>query len=437
VIDTLCRGLASAFLAGRWDADALAARGAEALGARFRWLRPLARRVVIAFPTAPPDGLERLATTLRDDERFRRAVGGRWLPLVRHWLLVEPAMVPVAGPPAAFDVPPLPALGDLSNALGLGPGQLEWFADPRNLNARASTPALWHYRCTWVAKRRGGHRLLEAPKLRLRELQRWILRNVLAVVPPSPHAHGFVRGRDVRSFVAPHVGRAVVVRLDLEDFFASVSRARVAAVFQRVGYPRAVARAFAELCTTSTPHAVLEAHPHEGDLSARFLANARLRDRHLPQGAPTSPALSNLAAFRLDVRLAGLAAAFGATMTRYADDLAFSGGEDFARSFRFLIPQAAAIALEEGFRVNHRKTRVMPRGHRQELCGVIVNDKPNVPRRERDRLRAVLHNVVRFGLESQNRDGHADFARHLEGKLAWVNAVSPGGARRLRASAAL
>jgi RNA-directed DNA polymerase len=309
---------------------------------------------------------------------------------------------------------------------------LDWFADARKLNGASPKAALAHYRHQWVAKKRGGHRLLEAPKPRLREIQRWLLRNVLAQIPVSPHAHGFVTGRDVRSFARSHVGRAIVVRLDLEDFFASVSRARIAALFRRVGYPRAVAGVLANLSTVATPERVLDACPREGELPARFPSNVRLRNRHLPQGAPTSLALSNLAAYRLDVRLAALAAGYGATMTRYADDVAFSGAEDFARSFRFLIPQAAAVALEEGFRVNHRKTRVMPRGHCQSLCGVLVNERLNVPRRERDRLRAVLFNIGRHGADSQNRDGHADFAGHLVGRIAWMTSVNPDLARRLR-----
>jgi hypothetical protein len=120
-------------------------------------------------------------------------------------------------------------------------------------------------------------------------------------------------------------------------------------------------------------------------------------------------------------------------MTRYADDLAFSGDETFSRSLRFFLPQAGAIALEEGFRLNYRKTRVMRRGQRQELCGVVINEKPNIPRRERDRLRAVLFNVARFGLESQNQDGHRDFRRYLEGKVAWVAAVNGAAGGKLKA----
>ena len=177
-----------------------------------------------------------------------------------------------------------------------------------------------------------------------------------------------------------------------------------------------MAAALAGLCTAPTPEAVLAAHPREAvDLAQRFLTNARLRDAHLPQGAPTSPALSNLAAWRLDRRVAGLAAGFGATMTRYADDLAVSGDEAFGRSLRFFIARVGAIALEEGFRVNQRKTRVMRQGRRQSLCGVVVNDTANLPRRERDRLRATFSTLRAPASTARTATGAPTFAATSRG----------------------
>jgi RNA-directed DNA polymerase len=178
---------------------------------------------------------------------------------------------------------------------------------------------------------------------------------------------------------------------------------------------------------------VLRAHPREGDLQRRFLANQRLRQPHLPQGSPTSPGLSNLAAFRLDRRLQALADAFGATVTRYADDLAFAGDARFQHRLGYFLPQVGAIALEEGFRLNHRKTRVMSHGQRQELCGVVVNHRPGIPRADFDQLRALLFNAARFGPASQNREGHPRFRAHLEGRIAWVASLQPARGARLRA----
>jgi RNA-directed DNA polymerase len=437
MIDHSAKGLAFAFLAGPWTEAELVMRGRAALGGmrgRTRWLRRLVRRMLVAFPAAPVDRDDELARALADDRGLRGATSrDRANPAqVRRWLIPDAVMVPVSGPPAGFPIPPIRSPAELGAALGLGHGELEWFADERRINARAQEPKLRHYHHRWVPKAGGGWRLLEAPKPRLKRVQRWLLDEVLSRIPPSDAAHGFVPGRSVRTFIAPHVGRAVVVRMDLEDFFASISHARVVAIFRRVGYPRRVASALAGLCTAPAPAGVLAEHPRTStDLGQRFLANARLRDAHLPQGAPTSPALSNLAAWRLDRRIAALAAGFGATMTRYADDLAFSGDETFAHALRIFIPRVGAIVIEEGFRLNHRKTRVMRRGARQTLCGVVINDTANLPRRERDRLRATLFNAARFGLDSQNREQRPDFRRHLEGRVAWAVALNPVTRRRL------
>jgi RNA-directed DNA polymerase len=434
----LARGVALAFLAGPWTREQLVLQGRRAidwdpaLAHDPSWLRPLVAEVLRRFEQPPRDRDDELVALVSNNQSFRNAIHGGPDPIrIRRWLLPEPVMVPVEGPPGQFPVPPLATHGDLAGALGLTPSELVWFADERGLNARTARVPLQHYRYLWVHKAAGGFRLLEAPKPRLRQIQRWLLDHVLDPIPVSPAAHGFVTGRSVRSFVEPHVGWPLVVRIDLESFFASVTRARVAALFRRVGYPRAVAGTLSALCTAATPDPVLAVHPRDGDQSQRFLTNARLRDRHLPQGAPTSPALSNLAAFNLDRRLTALARSYGGTMTRYADDLAFSGDRAFARALPFLLRDVEAIVRDEGFRINPRKTRVMSRGHRQSLCGLVVNDAANLPRRETDNLRALLFNAIRSGPQSQNREGHPLFRAHLEGRVAWAASINPIRGRRL------
>jgi hypothetical protein len=153
---------------------------------------------------------------------------------------------------------------------------------------------------------------------------------------------------------------------------------------------------------------------------------------HLPQGAPTSPALSNICAYRMDCRLAGLAKAAGTVYTRYADDLAFSGGDAFEHGVERFADRAAAIALEEGFSVHHRKTRIMRRAVRQHLAGLVVNERLNVERRDADRLKAILTNCVRHGPESQNREAHPAFRLHLDGRVGFIETVNPARGARLR-----
>jgi hypothetical protein len=157
----------------------------------------------------------------------------------------------------------------------------------------------------------------------------------------------------------------------------------------------------------------------------------RLATPHLPQGAPTSPALANLSAFRLDCRLNRLAESCAASYTRYADDLLFSGGEELARQSGRFQTQVGAILLEEGFRPNHRKTRMLRQGQRQQAAGLVLNEKPNIERRELDRLKAILTNCARQGPASQNHGKHADFRAHLQGKLAWVAFIHPGKGEKL------
>lgn len=213
--------------------------------------------------------------------------------------------------------------------------------------------------------------------------------------------------------------------MDLEDFFPSVGGSRVMALFRMLGYPEMVADRLGGICTTVTPHEIWAGGGLRGE-------QALYRRRHLPQGAPSSPALANVCAYRMDCRLSGLARAAGAEYTRYADDLAFSGGGEFERGVERFALRVAAIVFEEGFRVGHRKTRVMRQGVRQHLAGLVVNERMNVGRAEFDRLKATLTNCVRYGAESQNREGLPYFRLHLEGRVGFVESVNAAKGARLR-----
>jgi hypothetical protein len=245
--------------------------------------------------------------------------------------------------------------------------------------------------------------------------------------------HGFVKGRSIVSFAAPHAGKALLLRLDLQDFFPGFPAARVQALFRTLGYPEQVADRLGGICTNAVGREVWSGRPVEIAETEWHEARTLYARPHLPQGAPTSPALANLTAFRLDCRLLGLAKTAGAVYTRYADDLAFSGGEEFNRVVKRFSAHAAAVALEEGFSVNHHKTRIMRQGVRQQLAGVVVNRKVSLRRRDLKLLEAILTNCVRFGPESQNRDALPDFRAHLEGRIGFVEMVNREQGQRLRA----
>jgi hypothetical protein len=262
-------------------------------------------------------------------------------------------------------------------------------------------------------------------------MQRKILAEILEPIPAHPAAHGFLKGRSIKTFAAPHVGRRVVLRMDLREFFPSLHGGRVQALFRTAGYPDRVADLLAGLCANAVPRDVWKQAAAAIDPVALHEARQLYAWPHLPQGAPSSPALANLCAYRIDCRLSGLARAAGAEYTRYADDLAFSGGEPFEHCVDRFAVHVAAILLEEGFAVHHRKTRIMRQGVRQYLAGVVTNERVNVVRADFDRLKATLTNCVKHGPQSQNREAHPAFRQHLAGRVAFVEMINPQKAARL------
>jgi RNA-directed DNA polymerase len=314
---------------------------------------------------------------------------------------------------AALEASGLPLLStpsELAEALGLSIGRLRWLA----FHAEAATRV--HYVTFEVAKKSGGTRKLSAPHRSLASAQRWILDRIVGMLPSEPEAHGFLPGRSILTNASPHAGRAVVVNLDLKDFFPSVGFRRVRSVFRRAGYSPAVATILALLCTESPRRAVVY------DGTTYHVATA---PRGLPQGASTSPGLSNLVARRFDRRLAGLAKKLGATYTRYADDITFSGDDALNPKVGYLMARVRHIAEAEGFAVNEAKSRVLRRNAAQVVTGLVVNDRPGVPRDEVRRLRAILHRAKSEGLEAQNRQGHPNFRAWLQGKIAYVSMARP------------
>ena len=427
--ETLARAVADALLDGQWQPAPMAARAAEVLGYRPRWLQRVLEKVRAEFPQAPRGARDELARALeRAGLRNRRENGGSISP--RRFNLKPAKMGRRRWP-----VPKLATARDLAIFLGVEIAVLERLADRKGFARFAAAEAMRNYRYRWFPKSGGGSRLLEVPKLQLRTLQRRILHGILDLIPPHAMAHGFSPGRSLLGFVKPHSGRALLLRLDLESFFSSVASARVFGIFRSAGYPEGVARILAAICTHRTPAHVLEKAPGEmartPDERRRVLQ--RLAAPHLPQGAPTSPALANLVAYGMDVRLAAAAANASALYTRYADDLAFSFDAAGARRGSRFYPLAAGIALDEGFSVQFRKTRFVRRGDAQRLGGLVVNEHPNVPRREFDRLKAMLHRAVKLGPEEVSGLRPRNLQAQLLGRIGWVEQVNLARGKKLRA----
>ncbi len=258
-----------------------------------------------------------------------------------------------------------------------------------------------------VPKATGGIRRIAAPRKPLRAAQRQILSDILAKVPVHDAAHGFVKARSTVTNATPHLGAAIVVKMDLVDFFPSIHYRRVVGLFEELGYPTGAAEALAGLCT----------------YRPRLADGRMVWPGLLPQGAPSSPAITNLISRRLDARLLALATSSGAQYTRYADDLTFSFTKEPDKLGRFFwwVDQ---ICQQEGFTENTKKRRVLRPSGQQRITGVVVNDHLAVPRKLRRRFRAIVTNVAKNGLAAEARQ-HEDLEAYLHGFAAYVHMVQP------------
>jgi len=276
-----------------------------------------------------------------------------------------------------------------------------------------------HYVTFAIPKRSGGERVIMAPKTRLKRVQRQLNALLVSKLPVSEYAHGFRSRFSVRTNAEPHVGKDVILRLDIKDFFGSIHFGRVRGLLIALGYGYPVATTLAALMTEAVRQPVVVGE-------TRFFPP--VGSRACPQGAPTSPGLSNAVTVKLDRRLAGLARRYGFAYTRYADDLTFSGNDiAAAHALRLLAPR---VVEEEGFIVNQLKTQVRRSGSRQTVTGVVVNDVLGLSRQDRRRLRAAIHQYF-----LAHAGGSADRAKlaRLDGKVAYLSMLNAVQARRLAA----
>ncbi len=322
---------------------------------------------------------------------------------------------------ARHGLPELADAAQLADAMGITVAELRFLGFHREV-ARTH-----HYHSFTLPKKTGGERLISAPMPRLKRAQYWVLDNILAKVPAHDAAHGFLAGRSIVSNAAPHAGHDVVINLDVKDFFPSIAFGRIKGVFRHLGYGEAMATLLALLCSENRA----QAWQVDGE---KLFVGGKARERVLPQGAPTSPMLTNLLCRRLDRRLLGLARQLGFVYTRYADDLTFSASGEAARdNVGRLLGRVRWILRDEGFTPHPDKERVMRKGRRQEVTGLVVNaDKPGVSRETRRRLRAALHRATQASAgKPAHWQGQAAQPSQLLGLAQFVYQVDPVQGGRL------
>lgn len=254
-----------------------------------------------------------------------------------------------------------------------------------------------------IPKRGGGSRVITAPSPALKQIQSWIHREIISQLEVHDACHGFVSGRSIVTNAEPHANEDIVLKLDLRDFFRTVDRSRVYRVFRRIGYSRDVARMLTALTTVGGA---------------------------LPQGAPTSPGLANVAAERLDHRLSRFCDRRQVVYTRYADDLTFSGELVTASSTKRTIER---IIRDEGFIPHETKARYLGKHQRQSVTGIVVNDHVNWPRDRRRWLRQEVYYLSRYGVDEHLRRREVDergYKEFVYGHVYALNMVRPAEAAR-------
>lgn len=254
------------------------------------------------------------------------------------------------------------------------------------------------YKVFYIPKKSGGFRKIEAPSQELEMIQKWIKTNILEKLNISSSAKGFKKGTSIVDNAKCHCNKKYVLNMDLQNFFPSIKYSKIFKLFYYIGYNKEVCHLLTQLCTNG--------------------------DNVLPQGAPTSPIISNLVNIKLDKRLYCLAKSFGGDYTRYADDITISSN---IRLIKY-VDIIQNIIKDEGYIINIKKTRINNSGQRQEVTGLIVNDKISVNKKIKKELNKAIYFINRFGLLDHMQRIKCDKARykeHLFGLAYFVKMVEP------------
>ena len=315
-----------------------------------------------------------------------------------------------------FQLPDFADAAALAAAMQIEVGQLSFLAYNRRVTKVS------HYQRFYMQKKSGGQRLISAPMPRLKKIQYWILENILNKVPVHGQAHGFKVASSIVTNALPHVGQDVVVNLDFKDFFPTVNFIRIKGVFTNLGYSSHIATILASLCTEP------DVDQMEMDNLTYFVAKG---PRVLPQGAPTSPMLTNILCFKLDKRLSGLANKNGFNYSRYADDLSFSAKGDSTENLTKLLWAVRKVTESEGFVLHPEKLRIMRKGARQEVTGLVVNEQLGISRKTLRKFRALLHQIKLTGWQGKQWGTSPNIVYSVYGYANFVKMIKPVQGKKL------
>jgi RNA-directed DNA polymerase len=316
-----------------------------------------------------------------------------------------------------WKLPVIHSTAELAEKLEVSLGEIRFLSFSRDISKTH------HYKRFFIQKKSGGTRLISAPMPRLKKVQKWILENILNLITPKDVAHGFIKQKSIVTNARPHVGAEVVINMDLKDFFPSITYPRVKGVFESLGYSEAVATTLSLICTQP------DVDEAELDTETWYIANG---ERFLPQGASTSPAITNILCQKLDNRLLGISKKLGFNYTRYADDLTFSASGEGTKNINALKGNAIKIIENEGFVLHPDKLQIMRKGAKKEVTGVVVNQKTSVDRTTLRKFRALLHNIEKTGLKDKKWGNSNDVKASMQGYANYVMMVDEQKGKTLK-----
>ncbi|WP_339885618.1 reverse transcriptase family protein [Polaribacter vadi] len=254
-----------------------------------------------------------------------------------------------------------------------------------------------YYRYHKILKKNGDIRKIKEPLPNLKTIQYWILNNILEKIEPSAFAKAYVKKRGLKQNIRFHIKQKIVYSFDIKDFFPSIKYSNIVSIFLNIGYSEELSIYLAKLCCL---------------------------EEKLPQGAPTSPYLSNLVFKHIDANISKFCKEKKIRYTRYADDLTFSGEFDHKELYNFI----SAILLENDFEINKSKTKLMSREHRQIVTGIIVNDKPQLDKETRRLIRQEVYYIKKYSLESHMKKSNIKTSYYLNsliGKIGFGIYLNP------------
>lgn len=269
--------------------------------------------------------------------------------------------------------------------------------DTNEINKMLSLTESHYYNEAQIPKKSGGMRKLDIPVMDLRLIQKWILNKILYNIQVSKYANGFCKRKSIVTNAKIHLHNECVVNIDLKDFFPSISQKQIFRIFYYYGYTVELSYIFSKLCT------------YKG---------------HLPQGAPTSPYLSNIVCLKLDKRLSGLAKKYKANYTRYADDITFSG----RYGVQNIVSVAEKIILDEGFKINENKTRIAYAYQKQKVTGINVNNEfLNVDKKYLKQFKQEIYYCKKYGVSNHLEHIKCNkrfYKEHMYGKAYFINMIN-------------